>query len=98
MRYTVSVTQDDIERGEQSLCRYCPVALGLRRAVPGAVQTFASDRRLKVMRQDGAWSCTIRTPPEVAAWINRFDSDGRSAVVPFSFEIPAPVWDESTTA
>lgn len=75
----IEVTESDIEHGQREVCRDCPVALALSRALGKPVHVFP---RCAYYDNGEEW---INLPQEVTAFIVRFD--GRLPVSPFSFEV-----------
>ena len=74
----ITVTADDIKRGNRQDCFECPVARAVRRAMSKSawVGYFT-------MGWDG--SKARKLPKKVASFVSRFDSG--KPVKPFSFEI-----------
>lgn len=79
----IEVRQEDIDRGVRGACNQCPVALAIRRTLPG-IRAMADSLRLDLTPNYFVWT------PSVA---RRFilDYDRGQPVHPFSFplEIPA---------
>ena len=82
MKYTINVTQEDIKLGVPTDECKCPIALACRRAIgmPVRVDAYA-------ITVSGVTCCL---PNEVDSFIQAFDTVGRRAVEPFSFEIELP--------
>jgi hypothetical protein len=83
VKVTISVTQDDIDNGERQRCATCPVALAIRRVLPGAPMVSV-----------GGWSVLLSTELEVLLpgvaeeFIAAFDR--YAPVAPFEFELEVP--------
>jgi hypothetical protein len=85
MIITVHVTQDDIRDGQAGVCRECPVALAIKRALPG-IDVHVSYERVSLggpRRQE-----LLCTPDAVQEFIGRFDS--ALPVEPFGFTLDIP--------
>lgn len=90
MSLKVEVTQKDIDIGLRGDCSQCPVALAVSRALIAAGLEYGvgvDELNIKLFRH-GMLVHTIRTPKEVAEFIEDFDS--RYSVEPFLFEIEVP--------
>ena len=86
MLVTVEVTAEDIAQGDPGGCWGCPVALALNRATGYAwsVNPF----HLILPRPGRKKNLDIKTPPEVAEFISRFDAEKK--VEPFTFTLNIP--------
>jgi hypothetical protein len=85
MIITVNVTEDDIRDGQAGVCRECPVALAIKRALPGT-DVHVSYERVSLggpRRQE-----ILGTPDAVQEFIGRFDS--ALPVEPFEFDLDIP--------
>lgn len=81
MKYTVEVTQTDIDKGDRA-CRYnCPVALALRRVIHTDVEV--GDTCLATKIDDAI--IDVESPPAVKEFV--FDFDRGEEVKPFVFEV-----------
>ena len=83
MKFQVSVTRHDIERGIPGDAFCCPVMLACLRSVPMALS--ASPWSLEVGTPNQGF---VELPPEVTNWMEQFD--GGRPVEPFEFEIEIP--------
>lgn len=77
----ISVTQEDIDKGERNECRRCPVALALARAGFSGWEVDAGTIFLPHSTAE-----PIRTPVEVTRFVLDFDEG--LPVFPFTFELP----------
>lgn len=84
MLKTIEVTQEDINKGQQSSCAKCPIALALARAFPGR-ETLAGVFYLFIYNLKGETIFQAITPQEVVHFMNSFDVG--KEVVPFSFTV-----------
>lgn len=88
MKYTIDITQEDIDHGKQYNCSECPIARAAQR-------TLNQDKRLSV----GLASFTIWDSPggveavqfaslplKAVRFIRKFDHD-KTSVLPISFEV-----------
>ncbi len=75
----INVTQEDIDRGEPSRPSGCPIAIALRRLIPGVIVGT-------IGIYDASYDKLTRgTPRRAAEFIRRFDL-GQS-VKPFRFQV-----------
>lgn len=81
MTYTISVTQEHIEKGTRAKCLSCPIALAMRDA--GIVRPVAGLLGLSG-RVDGK-TVSAPVPDEADRFMVRFDELGPSGVSPFTF-------------
>jgi hypothetical protein len=84
-RLLVEVAGDLIARGRPGQCRYCPVALGIARAVPFATHLTVG-RRWVNFWIPGLWLIRLELPADVRAWIDAFDAN--LAGTPMGFALP----------
>lgn len=86
---TITVTQEDILNGEAGTNQPCPIALAVKRALPGyAVDVGTTYITLWTVDSSVYRSSRVVLLLECRAFIDRFDA-GRS-VAPFSFRLPTP--------
>lgn len=87
----ITVTEDDIQRGERMEVSACPVALALRRdlRVPDEIGLEVQYPGAVLYRFDGGefWHI-LELPSAVNWWISRYDSG--DVVSPISFEVDLP--------
>lgn len=81
MKYTVNVTQEDIDKGKKGSCSQCPVALAGIRSVG---KSFYVGPTMFAFRFN--WIAEL--PKCVVDFIERFDSG--QPVQPFTFDIEIP--------
>lgn len=85
----VEVTQDDINRGQQTVCRACPVALALNRALSEAlgypVETSVQRYSGAVWTPEEKFLGRMRFPRSVEKFVVSFDDEKK--VEPFEFNI-----------
>lgn len=74
----IEVTQDDINNGQRSRCRFCPVALAIQRTFPDQLVTVGNEAAEIGM-------CFITFPTNASEFISAFDKGLK--VQPFTFEI-----------
>lgn len=86
VKVLVTVTKEDIAEGTHA-CTRCPIALALRRALPGAYQVYVRHDSIVIAPRDTLLA-TYELPDPVADFVNRFDA--MDTVAPFSFEIEVP--------
>ena len=82
---TINVTAGHIAEGERNDCMYCPVALAIRDAFPGAGVWVGGATAL--IDADGR-DIEADLPVEVEEFVLRFDDDGFGE--PFSFDLDYP--------
>lgn len=79
MRIKIEVTHADIQNGKPQNCYDCPIALAVKRALPGReIEVHTAH----ISIDDGHASL----PKEAMDWIENYDKPDGS-VMPFSFEI-----------
>jgi len=91
----LNITLEDIQQGTPSECSKCPIALALKRAVPG-ITALAVDTSFIYFQEDRKFF--VWTPLEAGDFINNFDRG--NFVEPFHltlefsersmFDIPIP--------
>ena len=83
-KFTIEVTQEDIDKGEGYHCTRCPIALALCRATGWRWLV----RRKIAVSNDGHCCNTYNLPEAVQAFIVKFDSSGKFNLgKPFTFEL-----------
>ena len=81
-KITIDVTSEDIERGSDSSCFFCPIALAARRVLKTTnVEVF----RKRIEINDRAY----RLPLVARMFIVAFDSRKIELIKPFTFELEA---------
>ncbi len=86
MTLTVDVTAEDIEEGEASSCRRCPVALALNRAYGGDCSALVGDARISLWDREAFISAAI--PTSVRRFTQAFDDKTtRDDAKPFTFTL-----------
>lgn len=81
----IDVTQDDIDKGLRNNCTLCPVALAIRRAIPGS-DPWVDDHDISFPSRRMA---PIDTPSSsVMEFMHTFDLG--DFVAPFSFALDIP--------
>lgn len=83
----ISVTKEDIKKGNQGHCRDCPIALAASRAF--GVDVLVRSRYVAVDAVPGGRNAIYSLPENARNFINNFDN-GRP-VRPFRFELGEPV-------
>lgn len=82
----VEVTAADLASGQPKQCTRCPVALALRRQVPGARFVLVNDVTISVYADDREEPDVYPTPGVVADFIVEFDLGLKRK--PFAFTLP----------
>lgn len=82
----VSVTDEDIAKGEQFNCHACPIALSLCRIFPDALRVKVESSRIEILPSRGASLLVANPPVEARRFILNFDS-GLDKVHPLTFEL-----------
>lgn len=87
----VYVTQDDIDKGDKADCRYCPIALALRRPMPTTDIEVGADfitmyRISRLTTVEQFYEAAL--PWLAGVFVANFDTN--RAVAPFHFDIPTP--------
>lgn len=100
-RITVTVRQEDIQKGVPCNSRQCAVALAARREIPSDYTVSVLDTKLQLF-QSGVDSKGFREfllPPEAIFFVEEFDSDKRNSN-PFNFtlDIEYPTNSDTGTA
>lgn len=85
MKYTINVTQEDIDKGTPLSCKFCPISQAVRR-ISGALWTSSDVDWIAVGVNPTIKSDRYRTPQNAADFIRVFDASP-DAVQPFSFEL-----------
>lgn len=86
MRMLIEVTQEDIENGQPTVCRKCPIARATKRAFGkrDPVYDIAVDTEdILVILNNAEYRC--KPTPEMVDFINMFDC--MEEVKPFSVEL-----------
>ena len=84
VKVRIKVTQEDIDKGVQSLSDGCPVALALNRVgLRANVDRYAVTLTHKGSRCSGYNK--VKSTDRVSHFVSNFDDYGRSTVKPFSF-------------
>lgn len=81
--FIISVTQEDIDRGERSDPYYCPVARATQRAT--GRHAGVDEHTIFGRIENGTNSMFAELPPEAKEFVEDFDM--RRPVEPFSFEV-----------
>lgn len=85
----VEVTQADIDAGEARVCRACPVALALNRALREQlgypINTTVQDHSAGIYTPSNKYLARIKLPYDVTLKIKAFDVTEK--MEPFSFEL-----------
>ena len=81
----ISVTLEDVQKGERYSASHCPIALAGRRAF-SCLGVFVGVTRLDLYREDKHLRWYLS--PEVEHFINEFDA--QHPVEPFEFELGEP--------
>lgn len=79
----VEVTREDIENGNYG-CSRCPVALAIRRAIPGSIP-LVTRTNFTLM---GASGKKYQTPPGMRDFILEFDNQLPVEPITFDLEVP----------
>lgn len=83
----ISVTKNDIEKGEPSSYSRCPVSRAIKNKLDR--DEIAVDANyIELLNDSGGVEYIIKTPKEVAKFIDKFDSS--MPVAPFKFAINVP--------
>ena len=82
----ISVTQEDIDAGEQFLCNACPIARAIVRQFPEAAWVDADGTSILMGLRRGSF-LRGETPDEAHDFMCEFDEGGPSAVRPFTFSL-----------
>ena len=77
----IEVTAQDIRKGKKSNCMRCPVALAVKRLLPGH-EVWADSLSIDVWTHD-EYRRVATTPKKVATFMDRFDTG--QPVKPFTF-------------
>lgn len=85
---TIRVTQDHIDRGRQSNCALCPVALALQEALGDPLIRAGVSRWGHFKDNEGAFDWSLPLPGAVGRFIVLFDACRGGE--PFEFEIDKP--------
>lgn len=86
MEIEVEVTDDDIRDGVKDMCRYCPIALAIRRKhFDARVEVYPSTARFWPSGNRSGDSMFGDLPDEAMSFIEQFDK-GKS-VSPFTFKL-----------
>jgi hypothetical protein len=78
---TINVTQSDIQKGSRNNCVMCPIALAIRRAIPGSA-VLVGGKRVDINGKN------YDLPESARKFIYQFDND--TQVIPFSFTLGEP--------
>lgn len=87
-KLVVDVTETDIARGIPNACNRCPIALAIRRKMPGyAVEVQKKKIRLAISSADcTSWeSRHYEMPREAEGFVNDFDLGNTRYLSPLSF-------------
>jgi hypothetical protein len=84
----ISVTQDDIAKGQRVSASFCPIALASRRTFNNEV-TVTKGEGIRVYKYPRSLVYSI--PKNAVALINNFDHGG--PVEPFTFETEEIIYD-----
>lgn len=89
----ISVTQADIDAGEQGHCEKCPIALAFLRAVPEAFDIDVNRCELEFDHPDdpSGDGLSLDLPGRATGFIDDFDVHGATSVEPFSFTLSLPL-------
>lgn len=80
MKYTVHITQDDIDKGRRYSNVRCPIYRAIRREV-GLREFQVTALDLSDVCEEGF----AQLPKKVKRWIMRYDENGAACVRPFAF-------------
>jgi hypothetical protein len=98
MKYTIDVTQEDIDHGHRSSCLSCPVARAVGRALaadyPDAM-AHCGPWNLRMVGEDARFGegdgivtlAFAHTPPSVRHFMRDFDAGDAEHLTPFSFTV-----------
>lgn len=87
---TIYVTQDDIDKGTRGDGASCPVAIAIERRCPGMVDVEVDDGSIEIDGDADDFYYHLTPPAITGEFIRRFDEQGPSGVLPFSFELDLP--------
>tara|TARA_R100000656_G_scaffold104176_1_gene75950 strand:- start:16881 stop:17159 length:279 start_codon:yes stop_codon:yes gene_type:complete len=82
---TVKVTAEDIAEGQPLTCRYCPIALAVRRALGADLRTPIQVTPAFISHYVGSVEHIYELPPEARDFIIYFDRGYPGE--PFEFEL-----------
>lgn len=87
----IQVTEDDIARGIKSDCKFCPIAIAVKRATHQRIGVFVQSHAVYFLRPDVMQKPFHASylPLEVENWINDFD-EGKKEMQPIEFELETP--------
>lgn len=83
MKYTIEVTQADIDAGESQSCTACPIALAVQRVFPEC-RIEVTERAMYLYRGEEL-EARANTPRTAARFVRLFDQG--FPVEPFTFEV-----------
>ncbi len=86
MKYTINVTQEDINSGIRQQCLHCPVAIAAKRIFPNKCISVVP-AHIRVGKNEFDNGILYKLPDDVAQWITDFDWKHNFNPEPFSFEI-----------
>lgn len=88
----ISVSKEDIEKGQPREACNCPIVLAIRRQFAGLgkdVFTIIDDHFIYVFdNADDTLLIKTKTPSSARKFIVKFDKSDRSTCRPFDFELP----------
>lgn len=82
----ISVTKDDIRKGEQCLGDSCPIALAIQKMLKPGYIVKARSYELSIYQSNGTFIGGLPISRSAERFINKFDFEGKKAVVPFRFK------------
>ena len=88
MKKRIDVTQSDIDAGQRDSVDDCPIAIAASRCL--GVTCAAFGKTIDFRDSRGFFDGYAVTPQEVRDFISAFDSFGRGAVKPMSFDLEVP--------
>lgn len=84
----IDVTQEDIDKGQQSACYFCPIARAMNRASRDGTTWAVFPASCRADSTDRVGERRLVLPPAAREFIRAFDA--REPVSPFSFDLDIP--------
>jgi hypothetical protein len=82
----ITVTAEDVARGQRNQCTRCPIARAIVRCVPGAHLAIVNMNEVLVYRHDEEVPDVCLTPDAAGTFVHLFDLG--LPVRPFAFDLP----------
>jgi len=92
-RYSVTVTQDDINEGVRDSSAHCIVSTAIGRAIPDATRIITDVQSIRFTI--GNERLIYMTPREVGRYVLAFDDGNFAAIKPMKLELANPVVTEA---